>query len=159
MTLSEADLRALCGSSAWVAKMITFGAFASLDVLHEASERAFDTLTKDDWLEAFSHHPRIGDRRVRKEAEATVKIAANEQAGATAASHAVKRALAEKNAAYEAKFDHVYLICATGKSGDEMLAILEERIGNDAETELHIASEEQRKITRIRIDKLYAERR
>jgi 2-oxo-4-hydroxy-4-carboxy-5-ureidoimidazoline decarboxylase len=96
----------------------------------------------------MSHHPRIGDTRAASAAEA------GEQAGAARAEDAVKAAIAEGNRAYEARFGFIYLVCASGKSGAELLAILRERLENDPETELGVAAGEQAKITALRLDKL-----
>ena len=115
-------------------------------------EQAFDQLDRDDWLEAFAGHPRIGDLdSLRHRFAATAALAAAEQAGTREASDRVLRALAQGNADYERRFGHLFIVCATGKSADEMLAILDQRLSNDPDVELEIAAGEQRKITRLRL--------
>jgi 2-oxo-4-hydroxy-4-carboxy-5-ureidoimidazoline decarboxylase len=107
-------------------------------------------------IEALAHHPRIGADldELRKKYASTADWASGEQAGAASASEATLRALQAGNIAYEARFGHLFVVCATGKSASEMLALLEARLHNDAQTELRIAAAEQAKITRIRLEKL-----
>ena len=155
--LPEAEARTqferCCGSRAWVEAMIGARPFADRAALDAASARAAAALTRDDWLEAFAHHPRIGGAAELRFA-ATRAWAESEQAGAAQATEEVLTALAEGNRAYEARFGYVFIVCATGKSAEEMLALLEARLANPPEREWRIASEEQMKITRLRLDKL-----
>jgi 2-oxo-4-hydroxy-4-carboxy-5-ureidoimidazoline decarboxylase len=141
-----------CGARRWVEAMVSARPFASVDALHAAAERHWAAMERDDLFEAMSHHPRIG-ARVAPAREAS------EQAGAQAADDEVKAALTDGNRAYEARFGHIYLVGASGKSGAELLALLRARLANDAETELAVAAAEQGKITRLRLDKLFAEGR
>lgn len=144
-----------CGSSRWVAAMVAGRPYANPDALYSAAERAADTLGSADWLEAFSHHARIGDLgALRDKFGATAAWAGREQSGATGASERTLEALARGNAEYEARFGHIFIVCATGKSAEEMLALLEARLHNAPESELRIAADEQRKITRLRLGKL-----
>ena len=113
-----------------------------------AVDATFDDLSWDDIVEAMSEHPRIGDRAVR------TGMSAAEQSGAAAASDAVRQGLAEGNLAYEQRFGHVFLICASGLSGQEMLTSLQARLGNDAEAERAVVRAELLKITRLRMTKL-----
>ena len=107
------------------------------------------------WREAFTHHPRIGDVAVLRERFASTAVwARGEQAGVAAADERTLAALAEGNRAYEARFGYVFIVCATGLKADQMLAMLNARLSNDAETEMRIAAEEQMKITRLRLEKL-----
>ena len=133
------ELLRCCGSRRWAERMAGARPFASFAALCEAADRV--ELSREDWLEAFGAHPRIGERR-----EGWTE---KEQAGV-----APSAALADANRAYEAKFGHVFLICATGKSGEEILARLQERMRNAPDAELRVAAEEQRKITRLRLEKL-----
>ena len=119
----------------------------------ESADQVWHGLSKADWLEAFSAHPRIGDRPAPAHAS-TAAWSSAEQAGMKAAAASVAEALAEGNRKYEQKFGHVFLICATGKSADEMLRALNERLNHDAETEVRIAAREHALITRIRLKKL-----
>jgi len=158
-TLPAAEVEPLltdcCGSSRWVARMAEQRPYETLEALHKAADSAWWKLDRDDWLEAFSHHPQIGDRPAAG-SEAAQKWAAGEQSGARAASDDVKTRLARANRAYFEKFGYIYIVCATGKSAEAMLAILNQRLQNDAPSEISVAAEQQRLITRIRLDKLLA---
>ncbi len=123
--------------------------FASEAAALDAADRVWKSLFPADWLEAFRAHPRIGGREARgRQAE--------EQAGALSASEATRAALAEANWLYEERFGRIYIVCASGKGAEEMLDLCRRRLHNDAETELAVAAEEQRKITRMRLEKLFA---
>ena len=142
-----------CGATRWVEAMLRERPFRNESHLFESAWRIWAKLESKDWLEAFTHHPRIGEAAVQGSAEAK-EWAQSEQATAQSASEAVKATLAAKNKEYEAKFGHVYLVCATGRSAEEILKFLEKRMGNDGPTELFVAAQEQEKITRIRLEKL-----
>ena len=148
------ELARCCGSEAWVATMMRLRPYATREDVLAAANAAADGLTREDWLEAFSHHPRLGETALRQRFMGTASWATSEQSGVRGASDAVIGALAAGNAAYEQRFGHVFLLCATGVGADAMLAAQRERAGNDALTELKIAAGEQRKITALRIDKL-----
>lgn len=151
----RAELKKCCGSSRWVERMAERVPFGSEDALFGATDAVWWSLGSEDWLEAFAAHPRIGSQRDVDRKSGTEKAwSAGEQAGASSASDQVRARLAAANAAYEARFGHIYIVCATGKTGDEMLALAEARLSNDPETELRVAAEEQRKITHIRLRKL-----
>ena len=111
-----------------------------------AGNECWETLGPQDWLEAFSHHPRIGDKVGGREA--------SEQARAQSADNFIKVQLARVNGEYEKKFGHIYIVCATGKTAEEMLDIAKSRLHNDPDSELRIAAEEQRKIMNLRLEKL-----
>lgn len=152
---ARAALRACCGSARWVEAMLHERPFRDPERLFEAASRIWNGLDAADWDEAFSHHPRIGEPgRIAAAAAPTAGWAAGEQAGATRANDEIRAAIAEGNRAYEARFGRIYLVCATGKSGEELLAILQSRLDNAPEAELRIAAGEQEKITRIRLEKL-----
>jgi allantoicase len=146
-----------CGASRWAAAMVADRPYKSRTHLFGHAEDVWWHLEDRDWHEAFSTHPRIGAApatfRVRL-GESTDDWAKAEQAGTAGADEQTLEGLAEGNRAYEAKFGHVFLICATGLSAAEMLAALERRLGNDAATELRNAAGEQVKITRLRLLKL-----
>jgi len=157
--INEGEVRekllAVCGSSRWVDRMIARRPFAGAGALYSAANEVWFALEKLDWLEAFSHHPRIGERNLAQaKFAATAVQSSKEQSGMAGATEAVRAEFATGNAEYEKKFGHVFLICATGKTGDEMLGSLRERMNNDAETELRNAAHEQSKIVRIRLGKL-----
>lgn len=155
IALDAAGLRQCCGSSAWAKRMLAAQPFPDRDALFGQSDSIWWSLTREDWLEAFAAHPRIGSKGdVAKKAGNEKTWAEGEQAGAARAEQEVLDALARANADYEARFGHIYIVCATGKSAPEMLAIARARLANDPETELRVAAEEQRKITRIRLTKL-----
>jgi OHCU decarboxylase len=142
---AEEELRRFCGSREWARRMVGARPFPDARRAIEAAERIWVSLGREDWLEAFRAHPRIGDRR------ASGREAA-EQAGARAAPAEVLASLDEGNRLYEERFGHVFLVFATGKTGAEMLGLLRQRLGNDPETEVRIAADEQRKITRRRLE-------
>ena len=141
-----------CGSRRWVDAMVVARPFSSAQALTARADSVWRTLDRDDVLEAIGHHPRIGDTRGASAAEAS------EQARAIRADGDIKDAIARGNQQYEARFGHIYLVCATGKSGTELLSILQSRLTNDAETELRVAAEEQRKITELRLRRLVGAR-
>ena len=130
--------------------MVAERPFVSRDDLMDRSDRIWQSLQRKDWLQALAAHPRIGSR-------AATGWAAGEQASSQGASAAVLTRLSERNREYEARFGHIFIVCATGKSADEMLALLEARLDNEPDAELSIAAEEQRKITRLRLHKLLTE--
>ena len=136
-----------CGSSKWAAQMEKQRPFGSVNRLLQEADRAWSEVTPEDRLEAFRAHPRIGERSNSKWSE-------QEQAGARAATTALLNEIAEGNRIYYERFGFIFIICAKGKVGNEMLAALRIRLQNDRETELQNASEEQRLITRLRLLKL-----
>jgi 2-oxo-4-hydroxy-4-carboxy-5-ureidoimidazoline decarboxylase len=147
-----------CGSSRWAEAMVGGRPYRREAALLAAAERAFATLGREDWLEAFAHHPRIGDRAaLAARFAATRAWSASEQSSMAAAGEDVIDALAEGNRAYEERFGYVFIVFATGKTAPEMLALLRERLPNDPEAELRIAASEQAKITALRLRKLLTE--
>lgn len=157
--LDEAAARAAlsncCAATTWVDGMLSARPFTNDAEVFTTSANIASGLSDDDWLEAFAAHPLIGDvDSLRKKYAATKKLAAGEQAGVGAASEATLRELAELNQTYLAKFGFIFIVFATGKSADEMLAILKSRIGNDRQQEIANAAAEQLKITRLRLTKL-----
>lgn len=152
------DLMRCCGARRWAAQLAARRPFQTLEaVLHEADE-IWSRMDRTDWLEAFRHHPKIGDvASLRTRFAATRQWAAGEQAGVQTADEEVLRRLAEGNARYEEKFGFIFIVCATGKTAPEMLALLEARLKNRPADELRIAAAEQAKITRIRLCKLFQE--
>jgi 2-oxo-4-hydroxy-4-carboxy-5-ureidoimidazoline decarboxylase len=147
-----------CGAVAWVDSMIASRPFASRDALLAASERAAQMLTREDWLQAFACHPRIGDLdALREKFAAMAAWAGAEQRAVAGASDAVLEALARGNQAYERRFGYIFIVCATARRADEMLAMLEARLPNDPAHELAVAAAEQMQITRLRLLKLLEE--
>ena len=165
MTLSELDqlpasqlkeqLVKCCGSSAWVEKMASLFPFPDKATLFQKADEVWYSLTEKDWLEAFSHHPKIGDINSLKEKFAnTAKWASGEQSLVQHASQQTIEELAKGNREYEAKFGHIFIVCATGKPAEEMLHMLKTQLPNKPEDEIKIAAAEQAKITKIRLEKL-----
>jgi len=149
------ELMRCCGSLRWASIMASSRPFRSEQDLYEAAERIWDSLTREDWLEAFGHHPRIGDvESLRTKFATTSAWASSEQAGTAVASDEVLAELAEGNRLYEERFGYIFIVCATGKSADEMLALLRDRLDNDPKAELNVSAHEQSKITRLRLEKL-----
>jgi 2-oxo-4-hydroxy-4-carboxy-5-ureidoimidazoline decarboxylase len=150
-------LATCCGATAWVTTLNGQFPFDSAAALYEAAERVWNNLTEADWREAFTHHPKIGDVDALKEKFAsTATWAAGEQGAVRQADQATLEALAAGNDAYEQKFGYIFIVCATGKSAAEMLALLQARLPHEASQEIHVAMCEQAKITRLRLEKLLA---
>jgi OHCU decarboxylase len=141
-----------CGSSRWARQMSAGRPFADAAAMAAAADRIGSTLEPADWLEAFAAHPRIGAGRAGRGEQAG--WAEQEQASVALAGDETLRRLADANHAYETRFGYIFIVCAPGKTADEMLALLESRLRHDAGDELRIAAEEQRKITRLRLTKL-----
>jgi OHCU decarboxylase len=155
---AEAELFACCGSRRWAREMTAHRPYRDLAHLCEAADKLWVSLDQSDWLEAFRAHPKIGER-ASQGAETARRWAAQEQSAARAVSQDVAARLAAQNLAYEKKFGYIFLVDATGKSSDEMLAILDSRIQNVPEREIQEAAEQQRRITRRRLEKLLSETR
>ena len=148
-------LQACCGSTRWVERMLALRPFGSVDILLSAARREWFALTPEDWKEAFTQHPKIGDREaLRARFPATHQLSEGEQAGMGGASDQTIEALAQGNAAYERRFGYIFIVCATGKSAEEMLDLLTARLQNDPGTEVRIVAEEQAKITELRLKQL-----
>jgi 2-oxo-4-hydroxy-4-carboxy-5-ureidoimidazoline decarboxylase len=149
---ARAFLTTCCGSTRWVERMLERRPFGNHEALLTAARSEWFALSPNDWREAFTHHPKIGDREsLRARFPATADLSAREQRGVAGASDATLDALAEGNRAYEQKFGYIFIVCATGKSADEILTQLTKRLLNDPETELRIAAGEQAKITELRL--------
>jgi 5-hydroxyisourate hydrolase/2-oxo-4-hydroxy-4-carboxy-5-ureidoimidazoline decarboxylase len=150
---AQALLSACCGSVRWVNAMLDAMPFTSeVHMLELAEEIWYQQCGRKDWVEAFSHHPKIGDIDSLKEKFAsTAHLAGNEQAGMAKADDALFTQLAAANKVYEEKHGFIFIVCATGKSAEEMLRLINERLDNLTEEELRIALGEQHKITLIRI--------
>ena len=152
-----------CGSSRWARQMSAARPFADAASLAAAADRIDSTLEREDWLEAFAAHPKIGagGAGAGRAGEAggagdhgAAQWSAQEQASVALAADETLRRLADANRAYEARFGYIFIVCATGKTVGEMLTLLERRLRHDAGDELRIAADEQRKITRLRLAKL-----
>lgn len=151
----EALLRC-CGSTRWVARILEQRPFVSTAALFEAADRIWSELEPNDYLEAFSHHPQIGAdlAELKRKFASTASWSTSEQAGAGSAEQATLETLRDGNRAYLERFGFIFIVCATGKTAAEMLALLHSRLPNDPATELRIAAGEQAKITKLRLEKL-----
>ena len=159
--LSDAECREAlthcCGASNWVEAMLKERPFSDDKEVHQYADDFWAASTKDDILEAFSHHPRIGGKLSESRGKGQGKEwSESEQSQMETAEEATKRRLEEGNHQYFDRFGHIYIICATGLQPDFMLKKLEERLNNPPETELRIAAAEQLKITHLRLEKLVA---
>ena len=156
---AQAELLKCCGSTNWARRMARqrpspSGADAMRRLL-DSADRVWWDLGREDWLEAFSRHPKIGEKAAAKDASAeTRRWSEEEQSGTRSAREQVLAALAKANRAYEQRFGYIFIVCATGKSSEEMLALLQQRLQNDPAAELRMAAEEQRRITHLRLQKL-----
>jgi 2-oxo-4-hydroxy-4-carboxy-5-ureidoimidazoline decarboxylase len=150
------EISTCCGSAAWAGAMAAKRPFEGEIDLVAASDEIWNHLTTADWLEAFSKHPRIGERKAPQTVSArSAAWSGQEQQRVAGAAHELQVALLEGNRDYEQKFGRVFIVCATGKSAPEILEILRRRLGNDEMTELREAAEEQRKITNLRLKKWF----
>jgi OHCU decarboxylase len=143
---AEEALLACCGSTLWARRMAESRPFEDLTGVQKKSDAVWRSLDGDDWREAFAAHPRIGEQGGRWSEQ--------EQAGALDATAETLAELIAANQEYEARFGHIFIVCATGKSAAQMLSLLRHRLDNDRSIELQIAAEEQRKITNLRLEKL-----
>lgn len=152
---AKQTLAGCCASLWWTEQMLTQRPLANAQAMHVVADEAFDNMPREAWLEAFAGHPRIGDLNSLK-----MKFAGNrdwsagEQSGVAGADNELLSRLQAANDDYFDKFGYTFIVCATGKSAAEMLAVLEARLPNDAATEINVAANEQRKITHLRLDKL-----
>jgi len=145
-----------CAAPAWIDRMTASRPFASAEAILAAADEAAKGVPDADWLEAFRHHPRIGERQAERiQSEAARGMSSSEQAGVERAAAADVAALAEGNRAYEARFGYVFIVSAAGRTVPEMLAMLKERLGHDPAAELRVAAAEQQKITRLRLARLF----
>lgn len=144
-----------CGSQAWARAMNLARPFEDRAALLRIGEQLWWQLGEDDWLEAFAAHPRIGARPAAS--PAADPWAGREQSSTANAADAVRDALAAANEQYAAKHGFIYIVCATGRGAEDMLADLQARLGNDRASEIRTAGEEQAKITRLRLHKLLEE--
>lgn len=152
---AESSFLNCCGSLKWAKKMVEARPFADVAELLEKAEKIWQDLETGDRLEAFAAHPKIGAKKAKPIQQAqSATWSHGEQSGTNAAGDSVLKELAEANRLYEEKFGFIFIVCATGKSAEEMLGICRSRLGNDTETEIRNAAEEQGKITEIRLKKL-----
>lgn len=152
---AEAAMLDCCGSTRWAKQMAAQRPFVALNNLYQAADSIWQNLGREDWLEAFSKHPQIGEKP-ETGSESHRQWSEGEQMGARFATDDVKIRVAHGNRSYYDKFGYQFMVCATGKSAEEMLALLEQRLQNEPVSELLIAMEQQRQISRLRLQKLFA---
>jgi 2-oxo-4-hydroxy-4-carboxy-5-ureidoimidazoline decarboxylase len=136
-----------CGARRWVNEILAARPFHDPPALFSAAESVWWALESSDWLEAFSTHPRIGEKKLSA-------WSSQEQSGLNSATGRILEQLAVGNREYEGRFGWIFLICATGRPATDMLQALQERLCNPPEQELRIAAAEQAKITRFRLSRL-----
>lgn len=152
---AEAAFLDCCGSREWARRMAEARPFQMLENLFKTAEDIWFSLAPADWLEAYAAHPKIGSKKsARAQKKRAAEWSGGEQSGMDAASDEVRDQFAEINGLYENKFGFIFIVCATGKTAEEMLAIAKARVGNSLETEIQLAAEEQRKVTEIRLSNL-----
>jgi 2-oxo-4-hydroxy-4-carboxy-5-ureidoimidazoline decarboxylase len=150
---ARAAMLACCGSRRWADAMVALRPVKSVMKLSEAADRIWGTMTEEDWMEAFACHPRIGDRKAAHASAQSQVWSKQEQSSTESAAQKLLDDLAAGNALYEERFGFTYIVCATGKAPEEMLAILMRRLASDRASELREAAEQQRQITQIRLGK------
>jgi OHCU decarboxylase len=152
---AEQEFLKCCGSKRWAQILAAARPFADASELFSKADDLWWSLSEADWLEAFQAHPKIGEKKAAVSQSAQAQSwSSQEQSGVADASADTISQLAQRNREYEDRFGFIFIVCATAKSADEMLSIINARIQNDRETELRGAAEEQRKITRLRLQKL-----
>ena len=144
---------ACCGARRWASAMVALRPIGSVLDLSEAADRVWGTMEEADWMEAFVCHPRIGERKAAHAAARSVAWSKQEQSSASGTAEQVLAEIAEGNARYEERYGFTYIVCATGKSAEEMLTILNRRLLSDRAAELIEAAEQQRQITQMRLGK------
>jgi 2-oxo-4-hydroxy-4-carboxy-5-ureidoimidazoline decarboxylase len=142
-----------CGAHRWASAMVAQRPIPDVIRLSTAADRIWAMMLEPDWMEAFACHPRIGTRKTTNATAQSAEWSRQEQLSTNTASDRVQNELAEGNALYEQRFGLTYIVCATGKSADEMLAILRRRSASDRISELREAAEQQRQIMQIRLGK------
>ncbi len=149
------ELLQCCGSKRWASATATGRPYDTLEILLATSIDIWWSLDRNDWLEAFRSHPKIGEKKAADKVSAqSQQWSGQEQSGVDEAPDETVSSLAALNGAYEQKFGFIFIVCATGKTSDEMLNALRERLQHDPEAELPIAAAEQSKITELRLKKL-----
>ena len=152
-TLAADEILPCCGSRAWAAEMAARRPIADEDHLSVTSDAVWLGLPEEAWQEAFDSHPRIGEQKAKAATDASLTWSASEQSNAMTPDAVAKLALAEGNLRYEAKFGRIFIVCASGKSAAEILAVLEKRMHYAPAVDLHEAAEQQRQITQLRLER------
>jgi OHCU decarboxylase len=148
---------ACCSVHRWAEAMVALRPYSGVESLSLTADEVWSTMEEPDWLEAFAAHPRIGERKTAAAPTSATPWSEQEQSSTASAAQQVLADLAVANAQYEQRFGFTYIVCATGKSAEEMLSILQRRLANDRDTELREAAEQQRQIMQIRLGKWLVE--
>jgi 2-oxo-4-hydroxy-4-carboxy-5-ureidoimidazoline decarboxylase len=151
---ARAAFESCCGSRAWIERLVAGRPYPDLARLLDHAAEVWWSLGPDDWREAFAHHPRIGDVESLRRRFAGPADPALEQASVAVAGEETLAALAAGNRAYEERFGYIFIVRASGRGADEMLAALRERLKNDPTDEIRIAADQQLEITRLRLERL-----
>jgi len=152
---AESEFLKCCGSKDWALRMVEQRPFADVPDLLSKADDYWRSLAAEDWLEAFRSHPKIGEKKAEQaQSDAARAWSEQEQAGTRDSALETMQALADGNRAYEKRFGYIFIVCASGKSSEQMLASLCERLNNDPDNELRGAAEEQRKITQLRLRRM-----
>jgi 2-oxo-4-hydroxy-4-carboxy-5-ureidoimidazoline decarboxylase len=152
---AESTFRDCCGSTEWARRMTESRPFASESALFETASAIWKDLDTPEWLETFARHPKIGETKAAQaQQKQSAEWSVGEQAGVHSADELLREDLAEANRKYFDTFGFIFIVCATGKTAQEMVDLCRERLENDRETEIKIAADEQQKITEIRLRKL-----
>ena len=152
---AEAEFLKCCGSRRWAARMSAARPFENVEEMVITADRIWWSLESSHWLEAFDSHPKIGEKKAAAPvADQFLSWSQTEQSGMRDSTQQTMDQLAELNRQYQKRFGFIYIVCATGKSAEEMLAILRDRLDNDRAIELNNAAREQAKITTLRLNKL-----
>lgn len=153
LTLSDSQLLKICSSSTWISAMTEAMPFSDRFQVEKSLQLSFSKLAEADWLEAFAGHPMIGNiATLREKYQVSKELSANEQGLVQLADESTLEQLVEFNHAYLDKFGFIFIVCASGKSADEMLAMLKVRIKRTKTEELAQAALEQQKISAIRME-------
>jgi len=148
-----APMLACCGARRWAQTMVELRPYSGIEGLSLTADRVWSTMEEEDWLEAYACHPRIGERTTPVAATRSAAWSQQEQSSTATAAKQVLSDLASGNLLYEQRFGFTYIVCATGKSAEEMLGILRRRLSSDRASELREAAEQQRQIMQIRLGK------
>lgn len=148
-----ASLTSCCASHRWALAVAALRPFRGEEALSAAADSIWAQMQEPDWMEAFHAHPRIGEHKPAQASAQSQTWSSQEQASVHDSQSEILAELAVGNLRYEELFGFTYIVCATGKSAEEMLAILQNRLANDRQTELQEAAEQQRQITQIRLRK------
>jgi len=152
---AESEFLKCCGSKNWARQVTSLRPFASLDELIAKADRIWWSLDSEDWLEAFHSHPKIGEKKAAAPTAAEARRWSEaEQSGLRNSAQQTLDELADLNNTYAEKFGYIFIVCASGKSSEEVRAMLRDRLNNDAAQELRMAAAEQAKITELRLRKL-----